>query len=96
MLTGKAKELFEKWLNESSGYKFSQRELFYNNRLTPSMQWGVYQDWAESLGYKFSIDLWENRLNIKTPDCIIDFGKFNNRQQAMSVSIFKLNELINK
>jgi hypothetical protein len=55
-MKGKAKELFEKWYNEN--YEFVEIpsiddsfciDTFYD--LPASMQWGVYQDFADSLGY---------------------------------------------
>lgn len=103
MLEGKAKELFEEWLHKSSGYKFSERELFYNNRLTPSMQWGVYEDFAESLGYFISVEFynygedWDFLIANTITKVITDSEKeYENRQEARTAVIKKLNKLINQ
>lgn len=55
-VTGKCKEAFTNWLNNHSGMRFSERELFYNNRLPDSMRFGVYVDFFDSVGFTLLID----------------------------------------
>ena len=61
MLEGKAKEMFEEWLKVHPflGSEKYEREylevnidgsLFNFNNIPDSMQWGVIQDWADSVG----------------------------------------------
>ena len=62
-LTGKAKEDFEKWLSDTDIQNILE-VLEYNgalmsdnlfSELPKSMQWGVYQDWADRLGVHLSV-----------------------------------------
>jgi hypothetical protein len=105
-LTGKAKEKFEKWLDKQlfgivhdNGDRqpdiVALDKLFYS--LPKSMQWGVYQDWADSLGYDMSI------IYDKDPCYFwrVDDGLNENsgdrftREEAREAAVEKLNELIN-
>jgi hypothetical protein len=53
-LTGKAKELFEKWyLSDAVPNSYPHIVNFYG--LDDSLQWGVLQDFADSLGYSVGI-----------------------------------------
>lgn len=69
-LTGKAEKLFEEWLKGKYNFFATHRkvvgglttesdfivnchEIFYN--LPESMQWGVIQDWADSIGYRLDV-----------------------------------------
>jgi hypothetical protein len=90
-LTGKAKEHFDNWY-------INKRYIlhlvnFYG--LEDSMQWGVYQDWADSLEYYFDI---EKRFD---EDGYVCFGNHNfeketnTRQEARNAAIEKLNEIYN-
>lgn len=105
-LTGKVKEAFEKWLIDSghgvatlnlraSTYKIVE----WFNHLPESMQWGIYQDFADSLGYELYISK-ESPLEYFWAVC--DFirsfneGNCKTRQEARNASIEKLNELINE
>ena len=53
-LTGKAKEEFEQWYGKEY---ISPTKTSYDwfESLHPSMQWGVYQDWADSMGYSIGL-----------------------------------------
>lgn len=51
MLSGSAKEQFEEYVRVT--YPDHYMTSFYN--LPPSMQWGVYQDWADSLGIRLDV-----------------------------------------
>ena len=116
-LTGKAKELFEKWLinhhwSISDGDEVQWDELnldtpyiFYQ---TPdSMQWGVYQDLADSLGINVEVF-----SEADYPDVYFDYritekkaasfwgratiAEYKTRQEARNAAIEKLNQLINE
>ena len=106
-LTGKAKEEFEKWFaNELERTEQKLTELgrvhvvdeFYT-RITESMQWGVYQDWADSLGYdvvtQASIEQDKYWFTVWHQDEHFNEEYFTTRQQARNAAVEKLNELIN-
>jgi len=93
-LTGKAKKLFEEWFVKNIDYDIHS---FY--RLPESMQFGVYQDWADSLGYELYVDKntpisfgWGLFYLIKE----IDSGDLKTRQEARNAALKKLNDLINE
>jgi len=91
MFTDKAKEKFEEWFEDSY-------PSVYLGHLYPSMQWGVIQDFAESLGYCITIEL-EHPTNLfKVMFSGIDFIGLltTSRQEARTEAIKKLNELINQ
>lgn len=108
MFTGKAKEQFEEW------FKFKWREKgsapiglakFYS--LPESMQWGVFQDWADSLGYDIYFSPyydWTKEKDTgfkwyfsKRKDSYIsETGLRDTIQEARNAAIEKLNEIINK
>jgi len=108
-LTGKAKEQFEKW------FKFKWREKgsasiglakFYS--LPNSMQWGVYEDWADSIGVELEVNRYQDMdteeydgyshyvqyYSIEDPDSEYAINK--TRQEARNAAIEKLNQLINE
>lgn len=104
-ITGLAKGLFEKWYlllirQERKDYdKFSDDQVlrkFY--RLLLSQQWGVYQDWADSLGYELYISK-ESPVEYfwAVSDLIRSFyeGNCKTRKEARNAAIEKLNELVN-
>ena len=113
-LTDKAKELFEKWYlklireNRRDYDKFSDEVIlrkFY--RLLPSQQWGVYQDFADSLGYLIEILVvpientlyrFEFDFTIYNQNEQIEIGELGceTRQEARNAAIGKLNEIINQ
>lgn len=102
-LTGKAKAKFKEWYKKEynpNNWGWMLEE-FYN--LPKAMQWGVYQDWADSLGY--STMVLSNGLGkfyykiyrmIDLLDVFEDFKVYNTRQEARNAAIEKLNELINE
>ena len=101
MLEGKVLELFNEWLTHKSGMKFSERELFYNNRMTPSMQFGVIQDFADSCGYQIYIKPLPNRkwsvyIDTYGHHILTEYLYADSRHQARTAAIEKLNELLNK
>lgn len=101
-LTGNAKEKFEEW------FKFKWREKgsapiglakFYS--LPESMKWGIYQDWADSMGYEMWVEkaMAEFRYwyNIYEKDGRLHYNEgFQTRQEARNSVIDKLNEIINE
>ena len=111
-LTGKAKEEFEKWFaNELERTEQKLTELgrvhvvdeFYT-RITESMQWGVYQDWADSLGHRLDVTVFYDQMlgyvrgyEVKVNDKDIYRGGdvFETREEARDAAVEKLNELIN-
>jgi hypothetical protein len=95
-LTGKAKEKFQIWyLKSIDNDKYVVTRFF---DIPKSMQWGVYQDWADSLGYDMSI------IYDKDPCYFwrVDDGLNENsgdrftREEAREAAVEKLNELINE
>lgn len=104
MLEGKAKEMFDSWylwtylnpMMETCGHLTQQIELqkFHCKRL--SEQWGVIQDWADSVGIKMDVgsdygySLFNEDWAKVNPE-----GCFKTRQQAREAAITKLSELVN-
>jgi len=109
-LTGKAKEQFDNWL--TSAYQASEHaqafkalNLFY--KMPNSMQWGAYQDWADSLGINVEVF-----SEADYPDVYFDYritekkaasfwgratiAEYTTRQEARNAAIESLNELINQ
>lgn len=116
MLTGKAKQLFEEWyvsieMNTFSpkyvqmvsefngGFVYGKLRVFYE--LPISMQFGVYQQWADSMGYYISITWIGNGVVYFSADITIDElieweEEFNTREEAQIAAIEKLNKIINE
>lgn len=105
-LTGKAKEKFEKWyfsLPNAMGLNYGTIALTMNRFycLPESMQWGVIQDWADSIGYDVSAfntsdDYTWLITDKRIKSEIWEEGFANTRQEARNDAIEKLNEIINK
>ena len=99
MLTGKAYSLFYSWLHHNGYSAISSSEWFES--LHTSMQWGIYQDWADSMGYYISMD-WIYYGNYFSPDITTADGRmiwedeFKTRQEARTAALQKLNEIINR
>lgn len=100
-LTNKAMELFEEWYLSNIG-KLRSRSYdklmvyqFYD--LPLSMQWGVYLEFADSLGY--CISTFEDSCSMCWNVYINDEYVSDNpktRQEAQIEAVKKLNDLINK
>lgn len=99
-LTRKAKELFEEWymnLPNSMGLNYGSRQITLNRfySLPESMQWGIYQDWADSMGYDMYVHdhpyhyCWY--IATKKED---EFGIKATRQEARDAAIEKLNDIL--
>jgi len=110
-LTGKAQEKFEEWLFEQPKF-YCQEHLkhqwlseFYS--LPDSMQWGIYQDWADSMGFDLCV-FWDERYDendnskfelfwsVSKIDMIGWDGYCKTRQEARDAAIEKLNQIINE
>ncbi len=106
-LTGKAKAKFEEWYIPKK--HFPHIVNFYG--MEDSFQWGVYQDWADSVGYIFNVYcnasgyLYEfhrnasgggTHLHDSGYEADTDSGAWETRQEARNAAIEKLNELINE
>lgn len=104
MLEGKAKDKFEEWFFKNIQYSvpssvFGSEDATPNDFyvLYPSMQWGVIQDFADSLGHKFTIHIGMfNSWDVYHNDYCFSFRECKSRQEARTAAIEKLNELINK
>lgn len=101
-LTRKAKSNFEDYyqhLKLTKEHTLSTLEVFYD--LPDAMQWGVYQLWADSMGYdlnafkSLSSDM-SNYVYISSvnDECVGDDHK--TREEARNAAIEKLNQLINE
>jgi hypothetical protein len=113
-LTGKAKAKFEEWLcrwlqNENSKGSLTPQAFSFDMIPLP-MQWGTYQDWADSVGYIFNVYcnasgyLYEFHRNVSGGgthlydsgfEADTPSGAWETRQEARNAAIEKLNELIN-
>lgn len=56
MLTGKARSLFAEWLTAKNESEWGGTFKGFYCALSESMQWGVYEEWADSLGFYFFIE----------------------------------------
>ena len=110
-LTSKAKKLFEAWylkIPNAMGLNYGTLELTMNRFycLPLSMQWGIYQDFADSLGFDVcafqdvTYDDNDNEVfklfwSVSKLPKIEHNGYCNTRMQARKAAIKKLNEIIN-
>jgi len=106
MFTGKAKELFEKWMKPNPLEHGRYGQLISNtfDSMPLSMQWGVIQDFADSLGQhmetvleEWGFDMLET-IHVTSFKIGIHESEFNydTRQEARTAAINKLNQLINE
>lgn len=109
LLSGSAKEQFEKWLQkeiQEDRVLWELCNLYGFIDLPESMQFGVYQDWADSLGYELCIDRCVDDecnyidnfewvvMTINTISNNGSGGTFPTRQEARNAAIEKLNDLL--
>lgn len=97
MLTGQAKEKFEGWMVKD--YPVQDVGWKWFIALHPSLQFGVYQDWADSLGYDLNCGEHANAfmfLITHKNGTWVDGFDHETRQEARNAAIEKLNELINE
>ena len=100
-LTGKAKEAFEEWyfnLPNSMGTNYGAKDITINRfySLPQSMQWGIYQDWADSIRFELRVTVnhgsgWYEVL-VNIPEY---WNAYPTRQEARKAAIEKLNEIYN-
>lgn len=103
-LSGNCKKQFEKWYYEKMIYsKWWSEDTFYS--LPESMQWGVYQDFADSIGVRIDIVVFYDRMlgyvrgyevKVNDMDIFKNGDCFETRQEARNAAIEKLNEIINQ
>ena len=95
-LTDKAKEQFEEFIRVEHPNHYMTS--FY--QLPPSMQWGVYQDWADSLGCELYIHKDSSEIYFWSTESSLTStygeGFCGSLQEARNAAIDKLNELINQ
>ncbi len=102
-LTDKAYKEFSEWLYKNQVLRGSPDYRFVRKFqvLPEAMQWGVIQDWADSLG----IEMWVEKAiedfrywyNIYKNDGSLHYNtNYDTRQEARNAAIEKLNEIINK
>jgi hypothetical protein len=97
-LTGKAKEAFKAYyFDQYQEGTFRQYEWFKD--LPEAFRWGVYQDWADSLGYELYISK-EDPLEYFWALCDLlrsfNEGTCKTRQEARNAAVKKLDDLINR
>ena len=106
-LTGKCKEAFEKWYADNVEFtgEVLYLEEFYI--LPPSMQYGVYLDFFDSVGIgivsntftisnetSYNFDIYHNGGYLSNREALKDVCKM--RSEARTAAIEKANELFNK
>jgi hypothetical protein len=109
-LTGKCKEDFEKWMLINNKDLLKLSDVRYSEvidmvqlfkYLTPSMKYGVYVDFFDSVGIQLSIHCWDdNRYSFTT----LKEGRYmrqyklevTTRQESRTAAIEKANEIYNK
>lgn len=106
-LEGKTKEEFEKWYNEEHWYIFFQELIDQGlhdinfNGLPPSMQWGVYQDFFDSVGVHINIEYYNDGKGAKQDYTfeVMSYPSdkwYPDRQQARTAAIKAAMEIHNK
>lgn len=100
MLTEKTKKLFDEWLSNFIYEPWLNAESFYKLHL--SMQWGVYQEFADTLGY--DMDVFKGTdyfcgdgyaFTLGNSKSRITHTSFETRNKAMIEAVKKLDESIN-
>mgnify|MGYP003638599106 CR=1 FL=1 len=100
-LTGKAKEEFEKWYANNPAHHYHEatpKQLEFG-KIDVRCQWGVYQDFADSIGVHFQVEFHydiENEVNFYVSNVNGNLSRNPTRQEARNASVDKLNELINE
>ncbi len=90
-LTSKAKVDLGEWY-EKQDYNVS----VWFNLLPLSMQWGVYVDWADSVGIHISLNSFDKEYWYDFEPNKIEGINYKTRQEARETAIKKLNEIYNK
>ena len=92
-LTGKCKVDFEKWrISKKDSYL---KHCFFEE-LMPSMQYGVYVDFFDSVGHRIGVSpVLENDFWVYVNDEEIKDVDFKTRPEARAEAIKKANEIYN-
>ena len=90
-LTGKALDAFKSWYEVKYGKHYSW-SIFID--LPLSFQFGVYQDWADSIGYEIGVTSSDIGFAVWFNDVWIETHK--TRQEARNAAIEKLNQIVNE
>lgn len=101
MISGLAKKQFKRWYENQPPHTPTHVPFDRLMAMSPSIQWGIYQDWADSIGYPIETYIWycsDDGNNyygaeVRYQD-VSDYNK--TRQEARNAAIEKLNEIINK
>ena len=94
-LTVKAKEQFEEWFNKNSfDEEYNNWVTYKFEKMHPSMKWGVYQDFADSLGIEIYAEKSLCREVFVSLTDSYPCGYFKTRPEARKAAIEKLNELL--
>jgi hypothetical protein len=99
-LTGKCKEEFKKWQNDCNWFEdlniynenYTNIEIFYT--LTPSMQYGVLEDYFDSVGLFISIT--RKGWILHSDKQMNAFGRLDSRPESRDAATEKANELRNE
>lgn len=107
-LTGQALKDFEKWYNftkDDEGFWLHQSVTMAFTDLPPSMQWGVYLEWFDSVGilvetqlyyrYKSKVCFWDWVITLSSTKDIGTNKEYDTRQEAQTAAIEKANEIYN-
>jgi hypothetical protein len=101
-LTGKCKKEFKKWQNDCNWFEdlniynenYTNIEIFYT--LTPSMQYGVLEDYFDSVGIRISINQHDGTYWYDIQSPFFECDEVKTRLKARNAAIEKANELRNK
>lgn len=106
-LTGKCKQDFEKWFFDRFDYPTATIPFYgYWYKTHPSMQWGVYVDFFDSMGIYISVmsscshnikfKFYSFDVCIEGNGFCIDIDDIKTRQEARQKAIEKANEIYNE
>ena len=102
-LTGKAKEAFKAYyVDQYQEGTFRQYDWFKD--LPEAFKWGVYQDWADRLGYELQTYVsMSNPIffayvinRIEDDRAVGHKAAFKTRQESRNAAVDKLDDLINR
>ncbi|WP_438423105.1 hypothetical protein [Aquimarina macrocephali] len=109
-LSGAAKQAFEEWYLHMIFGRRTDYSVYPDGailskfyRSIESMEWGVYQDWFDSVGIRIIIDLDVEEMRCEDYDLYIEerhkefchYGKFQTRTESRIEAIEKANEIFN-
>jgi hypothetical protein len=106
-LTGKAKDKFEKWYQNNSVHYYDGTPIQLGfDKLDVRCQWGVIQDFADSVGVDIYINPYHDWVTdsmegynwyaeLRNESYISGTGNVPTIQEARNAAIEKLNEILN-